>query len=177
VIFAARAIAQPSTDREWLARLLMVERSAWGEEPDYTEWAAISYVALNRASRYGMGIYDVIHLDDWRRWFSGDPPEMLYQSDLLQRGNGPRAYAFAKEILKGNRRNPIGKRRHFVHPAKFRDCDQAGEVDGRYVCADTAFGLKRLPRWVVSPDDGDVAEYEPVDVGNARFAALEVTEL
>jgi len=62
-----------------------------------------------------------------------------------------KARELAKNVLGGSKSNPIGPRKHFVHPS----------------------GLPgSLPRWVVSKSAGGAAEFEPLKVAGGLFAGI-----
>lgn len=137
------------TDVDSLARLLMAET---GGRHSYDEETSIMQVAINRAKRHQTSIYNVVR--------SIRPAPLWNSSEQYRRAleNGHRAANFekakerARDILSGAAPNLIGPRRHFVHPATI--LARGG----------------RLPAWIVSRSQGGRAEYEPIDVGEARFA-------
>lgn len=163
-------ISKTPENVEWLARVLMVEQSASGREPPWDEWAGIAWVAINRAAKLNASIREVLLRESYPVWFGASPPDRLYADDLLLKGNGPKALTFADRVLDGQVENPIGVRISFVHPKGLARCEQAGVLESRRICVMTSAGLRWLPVWAVSKDDGGVAKLDPMQHGAAVFA-------
>ncbi len=152
-------IPDTAENREWLARILMTE-AAFRGEPDYEEWAGISWVAINRALRSGTGRVRVVV--DTSSWFGKAPPARMYPDSLLRTGNGPKAVAFVNAIFEGKVANFIGDRWHFFHISGMPTCSQtwAKNASGSRICIDYGGDLGKhwAPKWGVHPFDGGSAK-------------------
>lgn len=200
-LFAKRAFAWrggkpkiPDTpeNREYLTRILLVEA---GDTLDRDEWAAIAYVAVNRAERWYATAERKIRqgkeLSLWARehypnrgvkavvdavgWFGSDEPRgRLNSPELLGHTLAGRMRSFADDVFDGRIKNPIGPRTMFVHPSGMKACGAEGvsktSSGETRVCRSTAFGLRWIPDWAISSTEGGRAENEPVEEGRAVFA-------
>jgi len=161
-------IQDTAENREWLARILMTE-AAFRGEPDYKEWAGISWVAINRAIKAGHG--RIRPIVDASGWFGKAPPSRMYGRDLLTKGNGPKAVAFVNSLFEGKVGNFISSRRLFFHITGMPKCNRAGVKSGRYICIDYGeHGKHKAPLWGVHPSDGGSAKTNPLRGKRTVFA-------
>jgi len=154
-----------AVDVDYLARALMMEASS---VPDSTEWAAIGWVAVNRALSDGRTIRDVVATT---RWSGGgergrDFVATIQSAEPTEKRAWPDALEFASWLLGGRIPNPIGSRRMFVHPRGMPRCEETPECDGARLCRDG----RCLPTWIVARADGGSAKHTPVRQGRAVFA-------
>lgn len=164
--------ADPS-DAEYLARILMIEAASGARN----EWAAIAWVAVNRARRAQSSVRAVVASNAW--FGSGASAESAIrrvQAPSGSRPDGrtappqyaqyPSALSFATALLEGRVPNPIGPRRHFVHPQSLPICTPDTAVPAGRVCVDG----RLFPRWSVSTSRGGSAEHEPIQIGRGVFS-------
>lgn len=179
-------------NRDWLTRLLLTET---GDVGDKEEWAAIAYVAINRAEawqatadrklRQGkpLSAWAVQHypnmaikaISDTSGWFGSTPPEKFTSGTILTHPRAGKVRSFVDDIFDGAIANPIGPRKMFVHPGGMPECGvPAGTKnrDGSRVCRETEFGYRWIPIWAIPSEEGGRAEYDPQKEGRAIFAGL-----
>ena len=169
LLSSSSAGSTPAGGREWtdedieyLARVLIMET---GLARDPTEMVGIAWVAVNRALGKKKSIRQVVATTSWpgggARGNSfveaiqmdrpGRTSSNLHSAPVGHPNIG-KARELAKNVLRGSKSNPIGPRKHFVHPS----------------------GLPgSLPSWVVSKSAGGAAEFEPLKVAGALFAGAE----
>ena len=165
---AASAHGVPDTDEnvEYLARMLCMHSSL--TEP---EWIGLSWLVLNRiqAGRCRT-VRECVTSTSWstneeRRRRLAAPSGYQDASGKPAPPDSPRweeALALAEEILQGQHPNPIGQRRHFIHPQALHDCTAEGSRDGNYECR----GGKLYPLWALP----EYAEQTPIMIGITLFS-------
>jgi hypothetical protein len=153
-------------DVEYLARMLTMHDTL--TEP---EWAGISWVVLNRirAGRCST-VRECVTSTSWsandeRRARLAAPAGWTDSRGNPSPLDNPRwteALEFASAVIAGQVENPIGGRRHFIHPASLRTCTDEGVISGAYICQDG----KRYPLWAVS----GYAAHEPIMIHRTLFS-------
>ena len=173
-----------SEDAEYLARMLIMEHGRLGPS---VEWVALGYVARNRAERSDAPIRDIVTSSRWvgtgaraRSYLdaiqlpSGIDRRTQYHTNPTLHPNYSVALDTGRAILSDAVGNPIGSRRHFLHPQSLSRCDVVGEIGGtrgqlrcyRHPAAPD-HGMRWYPVWAIDRDDGGEAEYSPVRIGAA----------
>lgn len=162
------------SNAEWLARVVIMEAGSIGPTP---EWAAIMFVAINRARSAHKSLEKVVSTTSWPG--GGERGRVFCETIKALGGEGyqdqygrhspadsshyPQALQFARSVLAGEVRNPIGSRRYFVHPLGMPSCSPEGSwrADGDRKCVNGHWLPKRF-----------IAEYAPnppIRVGRAIF--------
>jgi len=168
-----------SEDIEYLSRIALVEAGA--SDVGRGEWAAIMWVAVNRArTNYGGRGTAIRDQVDTPKWFgsAGVGYNKIHTEEgLPDRESKARKDArdIARGVLSGTVRNPIGSRLSFTHCGAMKRCDEVGRAEGetseKMICYDhPVYGLRWLPKWIVPKSAGGLAKNEPVTVNRATFA-------
>jgi hypothetical protein len=153
-------------DREYLARLLIMQ-----DVLTQDEWAGIAWVALNRIHEGQCDtMRECVTSSNWStneerrarvaapagwvdRWGHPSPPDSPRWSEALE---------FASAVLAGEIPNPIGERRHFIHPESLHTCIDEGVITGEYICQDG----RKYPLWAVP----GYSEHEPIMIHRTLFS-------
>jgi len=182
------AVEEPTPlEVDALTRLILTESHEAGIGGP--EAAGIAYVALNRikASRGKLATAEDLVMDRTGRTWFGDTRGKGYcyftGTHLCPgRTRGGKlvwehrkwlvAAEQASRVLRGKEPNPVGKRTLFVHPGGMPACAEAGAVKKGRICTGTDAGIRWMPRWILTAEEGGAARTEPIYVGTAMFAGV-----
>lgn len=149
-------LSDSERDQQALASLLLVEVGWRQEHIDSGELAAVAFVAINRAMAWKATIYDVAYSrvkkeNGYTRnrsvWNLGKTFNQKLDKAKKSK-HYSKALEFAKQALAGEIRNPIGKRRGFVHLVT--QLNMGRKVPSWIVPSDAASGWTPSPNLKVS---------------------------
>lgn len=163
----ATALPEGFTERDvdHMARTLYVET---GLRHDPQELGQITWVAINRARKYGKTVAEVVNPDARPTWFGGIKDSNRNRWNTFHsHARYDEAKTFVRDIFLGKTHpNLIGDRTHFLHPGGMPRCDEApgAKCSATRICTATSVGRRCLPKWNV---DGYASV---VSVGKGRFS-------
>lgn len=155
-------------DVDALTRTLLVETSfARNRHPD-EEFAAICFLAINRAKDKGISLREAMIPPGKPTWNnSSEFQERWFNAHVTFRRQYAAARDFVERLLRNEIPNPIGPRKQLVHPGQLKNCNASNPcTNPRFMCVDG----KCLPIWSVSKSKGGAAPNEPIRIGKGIFS-------